>query len=428
MLDPYVQAEADLRPARLARVLNQRSTPSTPLLEGGPDRDRLEEARARFTELSEDMLSIWGLDGRIKWVNPAYERVTGFSSEELIGRPYVDFLHPDDQDLAIAQAAKLADRSGPQSCELRVLCRDGAYRRMLVTATPSLEDELIYAVARDLSAEHALDADSATLMGLSLDLLCICDFDGRLRRVNPTFERVTGCTADELLALSYVELVHPDDFERVNAELQRLPQPGSESRGFTARTRHSDGSYRTIQWHAASSAERGMIFAIGREETERLRSEESLREAEERFEAAFDQAPIGMALSASRRSAAGVLPAGQPRALRDHRALRGGPGRARTSRRSPTRTTYDPDLALRALDARRRHRAVRGREAAAPRRRPHDLGAGHDLAGQGRQRRPALPDLAGPGRHRAQASRARAARRAASAFRTSSTTPRRSST
>ncbi len=307
MLDPYVQAEADLRPARLARVLNQRSTPSTPLLEGGPDRDRLEEARARFPELSQDMLSIWGLDGRIKWVNPAHERGTGFSSEELVGRPYVDFLHPDDQDLAIAQAAKLADRSGPQGCELRVLCRDGAYRRMLVTATPWLEDELIYAVARDLSAEHALDADSATLMGLSLDLLCICDFDGRLRRVNPTFERVTGCTADELLAVSYMDLVHPDDFERVNAELQRLAQPGSESRGFTARTRHSNGSYRTIQWHAASSAERGMIFAIGREETERLRSEESLREADERFKAAFDQAPIGMALISIEKEGAGIF-------------------------------------------------------------------------------------------------------------------------
>ena len=307
MLDPYVQAEADLQPARLARVLNARSTPSTPLLESAPERDRLEEARARFPELSEDLLSIWGLDGRIKWVNPAHERTTGFSSEELIGRPYVDFLHPDDHDVAIAQAAKLAKRSGSQKCELRVLCRDGDYRRMLVTATPALEDDLIYAVARDLSAEHALDADSATLMGLSLDLLCICDFDGRLRRVNPTFERVTGFTADELLALSYVELVHPDDFERVSADLQSLAQPGAESRGFAARTRHSDGSYRTIQWHAASSAERGMIFAIGREETERLRSEESLREADERFKAAFDQAPIGMALVSIEKEGAGVF-------------------------------------------------------------------------------------------------------------------------
>jgi PAS domain S-box-containing protein len=314
MLDLYVQAGALPRPGTRAVVLNDRATPATSLLEAGLDRERLDEVRALFPQLSEERLSIWGMDGRIKWVNPAHERATGFSGDELIGRPYVQFIHPDDRDLAIAQAARLARGGTAQKCDLRVQCSDGSYRRMLVTATPSPDRQLIYAAARDSGERETLEVDGGTFMALSLDLLCVFDLDGRLRRINPAVERLTGSTEEELLTLSIAELVHPGDAERMNSELLKLGRLGAEEARFTARIRTRDGSYAAIEWNAAASAERGMIFAIGREHTDRLLSEQSLREADERFKAAFDQAPIGMALISIEKEGAGVF-------LRVNRAL-----------------------------------------------------------------------------------------------------------
>ena len=46
------------------------------------------------------MLCIAGTDGRFKKVNPAFERTRGFPTEELLRRPFYDFIHPDDHDRA----------------------------------------------------------------------------------------------------------------------------------------------------------------------------------------------------------------------------------------------------------------------------------------------------------------------------------------
>ena len=162
----------------------------------------LDEAVGRFPDAAADPLSICGYDGRIKWVNPAHERVTGFSSEELVGKPYIEFVHPQERERALLLAGRLAaPGSSASSFEARLLSKDGSYREFLVTAAPSEEEELIYVVAKDASCFRRLDADSARFMDLSLDLFLIVDFDGYWRRVNPAVERTLGYSWDELCLL-----------------------------------------------------------------------------------------------------------------------------------------------------------------------------------------------------------------------------------
>jgi PAS domain S-box-containing protein len=90
---------------------------------------RAEEQLDHFFALSLDMLSIAGFDGYFKRVNSSWEKTLGFTQEELLARPYVDFVHPQDREATIAEAQKLATGVHTISFENRYRCKDGpAYR------------------------------------------------------------------------------------------------------------------------------------------------------------------------------------------------------------------------------------------------------------------------------------------------------------
>ncbi|MBZ5634531.1 MAG: PAS domain S-box protein [Acidobacteriia bacterium] len=120
------------------------------------ERKRAEEMFGRFFTLSIDMLCIAGFDGYFKRLNPAWERVLGYTVEELTARPFVDFVHPDDRAATIAVAQKIAKGGQAISFENRYRAKDGTYRWLLWNATPHEEQELIYATARDITERKKL--------------------------------------------------------------------------------------------------------------------------------------------------------------------------------------------------------------------------------------------------------------------------------
>ncbi len=62
------------------------------------DRKKTQKERDRFFNLSSDLISISGFDGYFKYLNPAWEDVTGFKINELLAQPFSSFLHPDDRE------------------------------------------------------------------------------------------------------------------------------------------------------------------------------------------------------------------------------------------------------------------------------------------------------------------------------------------
>src|SRR5215475_10984994 len=133
---------------------------ATPRLNQPSEKDLRE-----FIDLSLNLVCIAGIDGYFKYLNPAWETTLGYSREELLSRPYLDFIHPDDREATIAVAKKLTSGSNILSFENRYLCKDGSYKWLLWSAVARMEKGSIYAIAADITdrktEEARLDAQYA---------------------------------------------------------------------------------------------------------------------------------------------------------------------------------------------------------------------------------------------------------------------------
>jgi PAS domain S-box-containing protein len=127
---------------------------------------------------------------------------------------------------------------------------------------------------------------------LSQDMLAIVGFDGDFRRANPTFCRALGFDETELMAVPFVDLVHPHDLNAFATELRRLAS-GNPVNGFEMRMRCRDGSYRWTQWNGTPFPAERVIYAHGRDITDRKRSEEALLKATDEVRDLYNAAPCG---------------------------------------------------------------------------------------------------------------------------------------
>jgi len=152
----YMAADGSIRNAEvhesLIRDQDGRVTGIRSALLDITGRRQAERALNRFFTLSLDMLSIAGFDGYFKRLNPAFERILGYRQEDLLGRPFLEFVHPDDRDRTLAATAQLASGGELVSFENRYTCRDGSVKWLLWTAAPFPGERLIYAAARDITA------------------------------------------------------------------------------------------------------------------------------------------------------------------------------------------------------------------------------------------------------------------------------------
>src|SRR5258708_2985378 len=102
-----------------------------------------------FFTHSIDLLCIAGFDGYFKELNRAWQDVLGFTKDELLAKPFIEFVHPEDRKSSTAEANKLTASVNPKSFYNRYRCKDGSYRWLSWTATGFPEQQKIYAIARD---------------------------------------------------------------------------------------------------------------------------------------------------------------------------------------------------------------------------------------------------------------------------------------
>ena len=109
----------------------------------------------------------------------------------------------------------------------------------------------------------------------SSDLLCIADFHGQYKRLNPAWQRALGWTLEELRARPFLDFVHPDDRMVTRTEMDRLAS-GAATVAFENRYRCEDGSEKWLQWIASPLPGRQEIYAIARDVTRQKRLEREI--------------------------------------------------------------------------------------------------------------------------------------------------------
>jgi PAS domain S-box-containing protein len=114
-------------------------------------RERTEAERERFFTLSLDLLGIAGTDGYFKRLNPAFSKTLGHDPAELLARPFLDFVHPDDRAATLQELQKLGQGEPTLQFENRYGCADGSWKWLSWRVQPFPEEGLLYATARDVT-------------------------------------------------------------------------------------------------------------------------------------------------------------------------------------------------------------------------------------------------------------------------------------
>ena len=127
-------------------------------------RNEAEDLDDRFFALSIDMLCIAHFSGYFQRLNPAWEKALGFSREELQAKPMIEFVHPEDRERTIDQNQRVRTGGQALSFENRYLCKNGSYKWLLWNATPDLDRQVIYSVARDITDRKRREEEREQLL------------------------------------------------------------------------------------------------------------------------------------------------------------------------------------------------------------------------------------------------------------------------
>jgi PAS domain S-box-containing protein len=209
---------------------------------------RLEEATSRLYALTRDLFCTVGFDGRFKSANPAWGRTLGYSSAELLSRPFIEFVHERDRGRTRREFERLREAGVlALNFENRYLHKDGSCRWLLWSAYASLEDELVYAVAKDVSdrkrSEQRLresERKYRDLVETSSDLIWSVDSGARFTFVNRAARRIYGYEPEELLGRRITDL-ESDDEDRHDGDVFRRVMAGAPLFNYETRHIRKDG-------------------------------------------------------------------------------------------------------------------------------------------------------------------------------------------
>jgi len=121
------------------------------------ERKQAEDQLSRFFTLSLDMLCISSADGYFKRVSPAFTTTLGWSTEEILARPFLDFVHPDDHAATLREVERqVSAGENVLHFENRYLHKDGSWRVLSWKSVPHAAG-LMFATARDITEQKRIE-------------------------------------------------------------------------------------------------------------------------------------------------------------------------------------------------------------------------------------------------------------------------------
>ncbi|MGK7903764.1 MAG: PAS domain S-box protein [Hormoscilla sp.] len=128
------------------------------VIEDITERKQAEAELNRFFDLSMDMLAIGGSNGYLKRVNPAVEKILGYSISEFLATPWIEFIHPEDKAASKAEVDRILAGCQTTEFENRFRSKDGDYKWLAWMARAIATEGLFYSVARDITDRKQAEA------------------------------------------------------------------------------------------------------------------------------------------------------------------------------------------------------------------------------------------------------------------------------
>ena len=232
-----------------------------------------------FFYMSFDMFVVIKDENFVK-VNPAFTRILGYDQQEIINKPFLSFIHPEDAAIFMDGVKKLRISDSVVTHRVRERLKDGSYKWLDWTSTIDIQTGIIYAVARDVSEliknEESLKI-SNMFFNMAFDILTVAK-EEHFIKINPAFTKTLGYTQDDMNRIKFIDLIHPDDKQNTSEVLQRHLQ-GEAVINFRTRFLCKDGSYKWLDWNSNIDLQNGVFYSVGRNVTELVELEDKQQNA-----------------------------------------------------------------------------------------------------------------------------------------------------
>jgi two-component system, NtrC family, sensor kinase len=163
------------------------------------ERKRMEKERpnpascetSRFFTISPDLMCIVGFDTNFKQVNPAFEKTFSYTTEQLLSKPFLDFVHPEDKAATQAVWEKLMSNTGTLQVENRYRCENDSYKWIVWNFFVQVEEQLVYGIGREASPKKPV---KSTLLERAHDSTLEADVGAALGQSRTLAERLNRST------------------------------------------------------------------------------------------------------------------------------------------------------------------------------------------------------------------------------------------
>lgn len=255
-----------------------------------------EEDLKLFFNVALDMLCIANFEGYLIRLNAAWSKTLGWTEEELISRPFIEFVHPEDRESTKAATVKLAEGVDVVGFDNRYRCKDGTYKWISWNSFGVVDRGLIIAAAHDVTdrrlAEEQLRHQKEFLQTMMDNIplaVSMMDADGRYIWVNRAWERTIGWTLAEAQSVDLLAEMYPDPQYRRSVKEFILK---AEGQWKEIKVRVRNGDIRDFQRINVFLSD-GAIIGIGEDITERKRAEQKHHDLEHQLYQAQKMESVG---------------------------------------------------------------------------------------------------------------------------------------